>query len=373
MKFVLMYDLLTELGGIEKLMSVHAKFLKEEGHEVRLLFGAVNPAMLKHFEGLQVEAYGKSVLKSLLGFNALKNIIKPDDIIISYSFPVNYAIRKFKNRKIQYMNHYPNFLYLPFKEKLIWANTPLRKIAVLASIFGGWFLRRLDRKLVKQNSIVFVNSYFTKSRLDPLYGIDGIISYPPVSDDFEPTFDKSILAKYNVKQFIFASGRIIPDKRFDWLIEIFSKIKDKAIPLLIAGQGEEEYKDELMQLAEKFGVADRVRFLGVIPREDLIALLSMAKVYVFPAPKEDFGLATAEAISCGTPCIVWGDGGGPTEQITDGVNGIHAIPYEIKDYSVQLEEAIETKWDKTKIVESSKKFSAEEVKKSFMEGICSVA
>lgn len=367
MRYILMYDFLSELGGLEKLMATHARFLLEQGHDVLLLFGTIKPEMLTNemFQGLLREQYGKNTLLAIFGFNHLKQIIKPDDILISYSFPVNYAIRKFKNKKIQYMNHFPNFLYLPMSERLVWANTPMRKLTVLASIFGGFILRAMDKKLMKNNSLIFENSKFTKKRLDKIYGIKGIVSYPSVSPDFKPS-NIWIKNKYCSGKFIFASGRVIPDKRVDWLIESFAQIFDKKIKLLVSGQIDDKYKKELMELAKKLGVSSRIKFLGIIPKEDLIVLLSTAKAYVFPTPREDFGLAPAEAISCGTPVVVWGDGSGPNEQIIDGLNGFHAKPYSIKHFAWQIDRCLEETWNKEEIAESAKKFSAEEVKKSFI-------
>ena len=177
-RFVLMYDFLFEVGGLEKLMALHAGYLKKAGYEVILLFGAIDPEILKHktFEGLRLENYGTmardsffKVLAGIFGFNRLSDLIKPEDILVSYSFPVNYSIRRFKNRKIQYMNHFPNFLYLPFKEKLIWANNPIRKIATFFSFIAGPFLKRLDKKLVKKNILLFEkNSFMTTKKIDSI-------------------------------------------------------------------------------------------------------------------------------------------------------------------------------------------------------------
>jgi glycosyltransferase involved in cell wall biosynthesis len=378
-RFILMYDFLFEVGGLEKLMALHAGYLKKAGYEVILLFGAIDPEILKHkiFDGLRLENYGTmakdsffKVLAGIFGFNRLGDLIKPEDILVSYSFPVNYSIRRFKNRKIQYMNHFPNFLYLPFKEKLIWANNPIRKIATFFSFIAGPFLKRLDKKLVKKNILLFENSQFTKKRLDAVYSINGIVSYPPVSRDFEPNADKKMLEKYGIKsKFIFASGRIIPDKRFDWLIKAFSLIKDPELELLISGQVSDKYKRELLAFAKKNNSGNKVRLLGIIPKDDLIKLYSLADVYAFPAPKEDFGLVPAEAISCGTPCVIWGDESGPTEQITEGINGYHALPYEISDYAKKIKKAIANKWDKGKILRSAKKFSEAAIEKEFLESI----
>ena len=53
----------------------------------------------------------------------------------------------------------------------------------------------------------------------------------------------------------------------------------------------------------RLGVADRVRFPGFVPDEDLLRLYQAAELFVFPALYEGFGLPIAEAIASGTPVI----------------------------------------------------------------------
>src|SRR3989338_8778735 len=99
-RFILMYEFLHEVGGLEKLMTIHANYLKKAGYDVLLLFADINNGILKHktFEKLPLKEYGTikvsssiKILSAILGFNNLKEIIMPDDIIISYSFPVNFT------------------------------------------------------------------------------------------------------------------------------------------------------------------------------------------------------------------------------------------------------------------------------------------
>lgn len=367
-----MYDFLYEAGGLEKLMAIHAGYLKEMGYEVKIFFGDVNKSILDKglYKGFEVRDFGigkknwiGKVIMNLLGFNKLKELIEKDDVILSYSFPINFAVRKLRNKKIFYLNHFPNYLYLPFKEKIIWANSFLRKIALISSVFFGRFLRKIDKKLVEKTNLLFVNSNFTKRRIDKIYKAKGIIVYPSVSNYFKPIISKEIKREYEIKdKYVYCSGRIIPDKKFDWLIKAFSYVEDKKIELVISGSIKKEYKEYLERIARNFEIKDRIKFLGLVPEKDLIRLYSNAEVYAFPAPKEDFGLCPPEAISCGTPCVVWGDGSGPNETITDGLNGYFAKPYELKDFARKIDLVLERNLkskNRKKILKSSRKFKKE--------------
>jgi phosphatidyl-myo-inositol dimannoside synthase len=88
---------------------------------------------------------------------------------------------------------------------------------------------------------------------------------------------------------------------------------------LIAGDGDD--RQRLQQLAESLGVAERVRFIGYVPTEDLPDLYRSADVMVMPSTGEGFGIAFLEAMACGTPAIgLLGDGS--ADALRDGALGV---------------------------------------------------
>lgn len=68
---------------------------------------------------------------------------------------------------------------------------------------------------------------------------------------------------------------------------------------LHVGSSEEEAAER--QLAAALGIADRSRFLG---RRDAADILAAADLFVMPSLHEGFGLAAAEALSMGLPCLL---------------------------------------------------------------------
>ncbi|MEK6952893.1 MAG: glycosyltransferase [Nanoarchaeota archaeon] len=377
MKIYLIYDFLTESGGLERLMANHAKMLKEEGFEVDVLTYHYTQEVIKRagFEGITIKNISivktrselinifLSIFLSFFGINKLRDC--NPDLFITYSFPANYLIRNKRMRKINYMNHYPHFLYLKGKEKIEWASSIKgfkRWLVTISSWFFGWYFKKLDMTLVLKSNLNFANSNFTKKRLDKLYNIKCIVSYPPISKVFKPS-ERKISDKY-----IFAAGRIIPDKKYDWLIESCSLMKNK-LPLYISGDGSHEYVEKLTKLAEEKGV--EIKFVNR-SLNDLIIYYTNASVLAFSTPGEDFGLVPAESLACGTPVVVWGDKAGPTEQVIDNVNGYYANPYDLKDFAEKLDKTIYTNLktrNRKMIIESSKKFSYEEVKMGFIKEI----
>lgn len=73
--------------------------------------------------------------------------------------------------------------------------------------------------------------------------------------------------------------------------------------LVLAGALKAEYR-RLKREVEKRGLEGKVLFPGFIGDDDLPAVYSLARVFVFPSLAEGFGLPPLEAMACGTPCVV---------------------------------------------------------------------
>ncbi|MBS3071619.1 glycosyltransferase family 4 protein [Candidatus Pacearchaeota archaeon] len=370
----LIYEFLSEQGGLEREIINHANFLKKEGYKVKILTCHFDKKILKllPFDGLKIESISKintrmETLNLVLCFLGLNKLEKYNpNAFLSYSAPCNFLIRNKKTKRVNYINHFPHFLYLRGKEKIEWAKGTQgvkRWISVFLSFILGKLLRKVDLKLVKKNNLNFVNSKFTKKTLDKIYKLNSIVSYPPLDPRFR-------LSKKKINEkFIFSSSRIIPDKKYEWLIKSISYMKNK-LPLYLAGSVNDNYKRKLINTAKDNKV--KIKFLGKLTTEEIIKYYTSALAFAFATPKEDFGLVPVESLSCGTPVVIWGDGAGPTEQIIDGINGYYAKPYDLKDFANKLDLLIDNNLkskNKKKIVDSSKKFSANYVKKDFVKKI----
>ena len=108
----------------------------------------------------------------------------------------------------------------------------------------------------------------------------------------------------------------------DVLIRAFSLVCQRNpqldTQLLIAGIGPD--KEMLEQLCSNLHIADKVRFLGYIPNEQLPQLYSSFDVAVSLSHSESFGVVAVEAMSCGCP-VVTSDADGFCEVVEHGVTG----------------------------------------------------
>lgn len=99
----------------------------------------------------------------------------------------------------------------------------------------------------------------------------------------------------------FSCGRLVYYKGFETAMHALRSVPGT---WLIAGDG--PLRDDLGRLARRLGVADRVRFLGSLPRdEDVAAHYHAADAYWFPsrARSEAYGLVQVEAMASGCPVI----------------------------------------------------------------------
>jgi glycosyltransferase involved in cell wall biosynthesis len=125
---------------------------------------------------------------------------------------------------------------------------------------------------------------------------------------------------------IVSVGRLVRRKGVDELITALRRVPKAE--LLVAGGPPPAHLDadpdvaRLRAAAAAAGVADRVRFLGAIPRDAVPPLLRSADAVVCVPWYEPFGMVPLEAMACGT-AVVASAVGGLTDTVVDRVTGLH--------------------------------------------------
>ncbi len=378
-KIVLMYDFFSEHGGIERIMLFQAKTLKKVGYDVSFAFAYVNKNLKKErLKGFKVIEYSKLPFKNetlQICFSILRNDIvkkfKDIDLIICHSFPASYLALRIKKKfgipYILHLHHPPQFLY---DANLDWAKNSLkRKFSFFIGKIFRTLLREFDNYCVKNAKDYFLECKTVERIVKETYGVSGTVLYPTISEEFNiGEYKLEDLSKYGInKKYILGSGRIVKQKRFDYLIEAFSKLKNKNLQLVLAGKYEESEKKKLEKIAKKNRVD--ILFLGSLNLQELIKVYNLAKVTVLTCPKEWFGIVSIEAMACGCPVVAWRDNAGPEETVIDGKNGFLAKPYDVADLTNKIKKVLEKKWVKKDVRKSISKFSEKKVDKKLLSKI----
>lgn len=97
-------------------------------------------------------------------------------------------------------------------------------------------------------------------------------------------------------------GRFSEQKNHKRLLEIFQqalKINDNCILFLV---GEGKLRRDIEEYAERLGIIDKIRFLGLIP--DVYNIIKLFNVLLMPSFFEGVPLTLVEAQAAGIPCVV---------------------------------------------------------------------
>jgi glycosyltransferase involved in cell wall biosynthesis len=105
--------------------------------------------------------------------------------------------------------------------------------------------------------------------------------------------------------FILFVGTIEPRKNLQTLVRAFERISRKTDhrPQLVIAGGEGWLTEDFDRLVRGSGLQERIRLTGYLTDEELRALYSSCKVFVYPSLYEGFGLPPLEAMACGAPVI----------------------------------------------------------------------
>jgi glycosyltransferase involved in cell wall biosynthesis len=117
------------------------------------------------------------------------------------------------------------------------------------------------------------------------------------------------------------AGRMTAPKALGVALEAVAQVPE--VDLELAGDGDE--RAALEARAHELGLDGRVRFLGSLPRDEVLALFRRADAALLSSAWENFPHTLVEALAVGTPAIATSVGGVP-EIVTDGENGLLVPP-----------------------------------------------
>lgn len=273
--------------------------------------------------------------------NFNKQIKKKDvSILISSSWVLSKSFRLDNEIHICYLQA-RNFKYV-WDEVDLYFKGPKKILKFLIKP-----LRKFDLESAKNPDYLIANSQFVQNWVLEKYKRHSEVIYPPVDvDDF-------YISKSTEGYFI-TVGRLEPYKRFDIVVEAFTK---NGCPLIVIGDG-----TQLQYLKSIAG--PNIIFKGFLNKDQIRKYLSEAKAFVY-AGVEDFGIVIVEAHASGIPTIVFE--GGASKEIVNSSNGLCYKEQNANSLNKMLKsfEDRYSNYDKLEIRKSSLKYSKSRFKLEF--------
>ncbi len=280
-------------GGAEAHVRELVQQLRRHGHQAELVSVPFrwNP---KH------EILAHAAAWRLLNLSECNN--RPVDLVIATRFPTYFVQHP---NKVVWLIHQHRAAYelagTPYSD---FRHTE-EDVAVRAEII------RLDTAMLSECRKRFANAGNTAARAERYNGVEFEALYHP------PRL-ATRLRSGPAGGYMLAVSRLESVKRLDLAIRAMAHVPAD-VSLKVAGTGSD--RAALERLIVSLNLESRVRLLGEVTDDEILALYAGALGVIFPPYDEDFGYVTLEAFLARKPVVTTTDAGGPTEFVEDGVNG----------------------------------------------------
>jgi len=110
---------------------------------------------------------------------------------------------------------------------------------------------------------------------------------------------------WRVQRRLLFLSRIHPKKGIEVLIDAVQELRYQlqGYQVVVAGEGEPLYVEQLRQLCRNKGLEEIISFAGGVYGAQKWELFRQSDIFVLPTYSENFGIVIAEALACGTPVI----------------------------------------------------------------------
>lgn len=146
-------------------------------------------------------------------------------------------------------------------------------------------------------------------------------------------------------------GRLGKEKNIDFLMESFKELKNKGrekIKLLLVGDG--PHREELKELAEKYGIEKDVSFAGYVHREEIVNYYKAADIFVFSSLTETQGLVVLEAMASSIP-VVAVKASGVEDMVVDNISGF-LTKNSIEEFNEKIELMLDNREKREEIIKN---------------------
>ena len=232
---------------------------------------------------------------------------KPVDLVVGMKFPAYVVAHE---RKVLWVMHQYRAAYN------LWG-TDFDDLSTYPEGAGvrEW-IRRCDERFIAEARKVFANSKTVAERMRRYNRIESEPLYHP-----PPRAERLCAGEQG--DYVFYPSRLEPQKRQEILIEAMRYVRTPVRAVLAGGSRDPKHYESLVR---RHGVGDRVRLRGFVTEEEMIELYANALCVCYLPFDEDYGYVTLEGMLSAKPVVVANDGGGATEFVEHGTDGLVTDP-----------------------------------------------
>jgi glycosyltransferase involved in cell wall biosynthesis len=157
--------------------------------------------------------------------------------------------------------------------------------------------------------------------------------------------------------FVVAVGRLVPVKRYDYLIRAAAAARERVdnLTLTIVGEG---YDRPLLEgLIAELGAQSWVRLAGRVADADLVAIYRKAWIVASASLREGWGMTLTEAAACSTPAVA-SRIAGHVDAVEHDVTGLLVDPYDPVEFANALVVALTDHDRRARLAKAAQKHAA---------------
>jgi len=278
-----------DINGVATSIIYTKKELEKRGYKVSVIHPKLFPNMrLPRHRELRLVLFAKGKMENLLKGK------KPDYIHIATEGTLGLSARSacIKNKW-----KFTTFYHTRMPEYIAIRVGGLKKTTYS---YMRWFHSKAEKTMVSTSSL--------KKQLEKMKFKNVVVCPLGVDLSLFRKNGKAKLSKNLIKPVFVFLGRLAPEKN----LRTFLKCKLPGSKLII-GDGPEKKK-----LEKEF--KNKALFVGYKKGQQIVDLLSISDVFVFPSRTETFGLVALEALACGLPVAGY-NAHGLKDIVTNGVDG----------------------------------------------------
>ena len=328
MKILYLIDKMTQLAGLERILTCKMNYLAEHTEHIIFLstydqqncalsfqlneritykpFDAHIPARMGISLIRWIQTYYLARKRFKHKFNDILHQVQPDIIICTgYAYPILDIIINTCNKK-----DVKTIMESHIKSDTVSMTNYVYNHA-LTRLFSVWD-RHIIRSLRHCTCIVTLtqeDKTFWKHYTERIEVIPNMLTITPQK-----------VVDYQAKRVI-AAGRYVRQKGYDLLLEAWRLIGDNLNGWHLYVFGNED-RTPYQQLVDQYNLSNSVHLLPATP--NIVEEFSKSSIYVMSSRFEGFPLVLGEAMSCGLPCVSFDCPNGPRDIIKDGEDGIIA-------------------------------------------------